>query len=164
LTTVGGLAARARLTVATAILSVVMLISAPLATDAGEWLERRVNSTELVRTHTTSGDTMLPWAIALTVVALVLLARELLAARARRGSTPVAVGGGPGTTRTRQAGSDRSDTVALWGGRGVSVDLAAIAVVVCRRFHGHRLPDRRLGCAGGVDGSAPGPRAGRGLP
>ena len=107
-------AARARFTVATVVLSAVMLISVPLATDAGEWLERRVNSTALVRAHTGLGDTMLPWAIALTVVALVVLARELLAARARRQSTAVAAGGGPGTARTRVAGSARSDTATLW--------------------------------------------------
>ncbi len=119
-------AARARLTVATAVLTVAMVISVPLATQAGEWLERRVNRTELVRAHTELGDSMLPWAIGLTVVALMVLARELLAARSRR--HPVAVGGGPGTTRLAEG--DRSDPAARWGGRGVSVALAVIAVVV----------------------------------
>jgi hypothetical protein len=110
-------------------LSVVMVISVSWATDAGEWLERRVNSTESVRAHTASGDPK-PLAIALTVVVLVLLGRELLAGRARRQSTPVAMGAGPGTTRTRSPGSDRSDTVAPWGGRGIWAASAAMAKVI----------------------------------
>lgn len=123
-------AARARLTVATAVLAVVTLISVPLTTQAGEWLERRVDRTELVRTHTELGDTMLPWAIALTVVALAVLAREVLAARAARRSDAVAVGGPGAATRDRTAAVGRADRVAWWGGRAVAVGLAVVAVVV----------------------------------
>jgi hypothetical protein len=115
-------AARARLTLSTAIVAVVALISVPLTTDAGEWLERRVQRTELVRTHTELGDTMLPWAIGLAVVALAVLARQWHAARIRS-AVAVHVGGSPGA-----AHPDPSPQA--WGGRGVSIGLAVVAVVV----------------------------------
>ncbi len=115
-------AARARLTLSTAIVAVVALISVPLTTDAGEWLERRVPRTDLVRTHTELGDTMLPWAIGLAVVALAVLAREWHAARTRRADS-VQVGGSLGAAR---AGSPPQP----WGGRAVSIGLAVVAVVV----------------------------------
>ncbi len=126
-------AARARLTLATGILAVVTLISVPLATDAGEWLERRVTRTALLQTHTQLGDTMLPWAIALAVVALAVLARELLAGRAARPgrdrTETLAEGGGPGTPRAAIAPSG-PDTAQVWGGRSVSVVLAVVALIV----------------------------------
>ncbi|MET8331309.1 hypothetical protein [Streptomyces sp. NPDC005181] len=46
-------------------LALVSLISVPLTTDAGEWLERHVDSNALVRKHAELGDELLPWAIAL---------------------------------------------------------------------------------------------------
>lgn len=109
-------AARARLPMATAIVAVVTLLSVPLTTDAGEWLEHRVTRTALLQTHTRLGDTMLPWAIALAVLALALLARELLAGRAAR-----RVDVGPDAA---------AHATAAWGGRGVTVALAVVAVVV----------------------------------
>lgn len=114
-------AARARLTVASAVVAVLTLISVPLTTDAGEWLERHVQRTVLVRAHTQLGDTMLPWAIGLAVVALAVLARELLAAR---GTGLVAGGEGPGAARTA------SGRGARLGGRAVSIGLAVVAVIV----------------------------------
>jgi hypothetical protein len=115
-------AARARLTLATAIVAVVALISVPLSTDAGEWLERRVERTQLLSTHTQLGDTMLPWAIGLAVVALAVLARQWHAARTRP-TISVGVGGPPGAAHV---GSPPQ----AWGGRGVSIGLAVVAVVV----------------------------------
>ncbi|MEU3708762.1 DUF2231 domain-containing protein [Streptomyces catenulae] len=50
-------------------LALVSLISVPLTTDAGEWLERHVAGDPLVRAHTELGDGLLPWALALFVVA-----------------------------------------------------------------------------------------------
>lgn len=43
-------AARRKLAGPNAVLSVLVLILVPITTDAGEWLERRVPSTPLVRT------------------------------------------------------------------------------------------------------------------
>ncbi|MCX4913127.1 MULTISPECIES: DUF2231 domain-containing protein [unclassified Streptomyces] len=51
------------------ILALVSLISVPLTTSAGEWLERHVDSNALVRKHAELGDQLLPWAIGLFVVA-----------------------------------------------------------------------------------------------
>jgi hypothetical protein len=115
-------AARTRLVWSTAVISVLALISVPLTTDAGEWLERRVARTALVHTHTELGDSMLPWAIALAVVALVVLARHLASGR-------VAVGrhGGPGAALAESRSSTRDQQV---GGLVLTVVVAVIAVVV----------------------------------
>ncbi|OQQ14644.1 hypothetical protein B0675_31520 [Streptomyces sp. M41(2017)] len=51
------------------ILALASLISVPLTTSAGEWLERHVDSNALVRKHAELGDQLLPWAIGLFVVA-----------------------------------------------------------------------------------------------
>lgn len=85
--------ARRRLAGANAILSVVVLILVPITTDAGEWLERRVDSTELVRTHTELGDTAIFVALPVTVLALLIWwrHREQVAAESR---TLVTVGSG----------------------------------------------------------------------
>jgi len=49
-------------------LALVSLISVPLTTDAGEWLERHVDDDPLVRKHTELGDELLPWVIGLFLV------------------------------------------------------------------------------------------------
>ncbi|MEV0494134.1 DUF2231 domain-containing protein [Streptomyces atratus] len=51
------------------ILALVTLVSVPLTTDAGEWLERHVESNALVRKHAELGDGLLPWVIALFLMA-----------------------------------------------------------------------------------------------
>jgi hypothetical protein len=124
-------AARRRLTWTAAALAVVTLIIVPVTTEAGEWLEHRVERSALVRAHTELGDTMLPWAIALAVVALAFLASELLAERALRRGSAVATAGGPGTARATSTGRGPvPSTTAGPGGRVVSLVLAAVAVVV----------------------------------
>ncbi|MFH8520428.1 DUF2231 domain-containing protein [Streptomyces gelaticus] len=50
-------------------LALMSLISVPLTTNAGEWLERHVAGNALVRKHTELGDELLPWAIALFLLA-----------------------------------------------------------------------------------------------
>jgi len=55
-----------------AILSVLVVVLVPITTEAGEWLERRVASTPLVRTHTELGDTALYVAIPVAVLAVVV--------------------------------------------------------------------------------------------
>ena len=90
-------AARARLAVPAAVVAVLALITVLLTTDAGEWLEHRLPSTPLLHEHTELGDTMLPWAVGLAVVALVLAGRELLA---RRGARATIGTGGPGAATT----------------------------------------------------------------
>jgi cytochrome bd-type quinol oxidase subunit 2 len=53
-------------------LALVALASVPLTTQAGEWLERHVQSDALVRRHTELGDGLLPWALGLFVLAAVV--------------------------------------------------------------------------------------------
>jgi hypothetical protein len=65
-------AARRRLGVATPVVAFLALVSVPLTTHAGEWLESRVPSTPLVRRHVELGDSLLPWVLALFLLAAVL--------------------------------------------------------------------------------------------
>ncbi len=59
-------------------LVLVGTIAVGLAQQSGESLEDRVNETELVEEHTEQGETVLPWAIAVSVVAAaVALAQPL---------------------------------------------------------------------------------------
>jgi hypothetical protein len=71
-------AARRRLGVAVPILALVMLGAVQLTISAGEWLIRRVPVTPLVRAHAHLADGMLPWAIALAVVAIAVWAQRFL--------------------------------------------------------------------------------------
>ena len=64
-------AARRRLGFVTPLVALIALILVPITVNAGEWLEERVASTPLIRAHTSLGDTLLPWAIGVFVVALV---------------------------------------------------------------------------------------------
>ena len=51
------------------VLALVSLVSVPLATNAGDWLERHVDKDALVRKHAELGDQLLPWAIGLLLLA-----------------------------------------------------------------------------------------------
>ncbi|WP_369386773.1 DUF2231 domain-containing protein [Streptomyces sp. CG1] len=61
-----------RLGVLLPVLAFVALLSVPLTTNAGEWLERHVEEDALVRRHTELGDGLLPWALGLFVLAAVV--------------------------------------------------------------------------------------------
>ncbi|MGW2548836.1 DUF2231 domain-containing protein [Streptomyces sp. NPDC001635] len=54
------------------LLALAALISVPLTTQAGEWLERHVDNNALVRRHTELGDGLLPWALGVFVLAVVV--------------------------------------------------------------------------------------------
>ncbi|MDI2124783.1 DUF2231 domain-containing protein [Yinghuangia seranimata] len=54
------------------LLALVTLGSIPLTTESGEWLERHVDSNELVRRHAGLADGLLPWAGGLFVLAVVV--------------------------------------------------------------------------------------------
>lgn len=77
-------AARERLVWPTALLAVVALVSVPLATEAGEWLARRVPPGPLVRAHAQIGDTLLPWAIGVALLAVAVAVRHVLVSRSVR--------------------------------------------------------------------------------
>ncbi|GGG02114.1 hypothetical protein GCM10007304_15120 [Rhodococcoides trifolii] len=66
-------AARRRLVWLVAVLAVVTLVMTPITTDAGEWLEKRVERSAAVHKHTELGDTMLYYSIALVVAAAALV-------------------------------------------------------------------------------------------
>ena len=117
-------AARPRLAVAGAALGVVTLVSVPLTTDAGEWLEHRLPSTPLLRVHTELGDYLLPWAIGLAVLGLALGGREVLAARQARAAGR---GEGPGAAIATHARRPRANAP---GGPLLTVVLAVLVVVV----------------------------------
>ncbi|WP_116204638.1 DUF2231 domain-containing protein [Amycolatopsis circi] len=68
--------ARGKLAGPNAVLAVLVVIMVPITTDAGEWLERRVASTPLLRDHTELGDTALWVAIPVAVLALVVWWRQ----------------------------------------------------------------------------------------
>ncbi len=51
------------------LLALVALVMVPITTSAGEWLERRVPRSHLIHEHTELGDTLLPWALGLFVLA-----------------------------------------------------------------------------------------------
>ena len=53
-------------------LSVVAVVLVPLSTESGEALQRRVGGNGLITTHAELADGLLPWVLALAVVALAL--------------------------------------------------------------------------------------------
>jgi hypothetical protein len=117
-------AARPRLAVAGAVLGVLTLVSVPLTTEAGDWLEHRLPSTPLLRVHTELGDYLLPWVIGLAVLGLALGAREVLAARQARAAGRA---DGPGAAIATHA---RRPRVNAPGGPVATVVLAVLVVVV----------------------------------
>ncbi len=120
-------AARRHLSVLTAALALIGLVSVPVTTNAGHWLQRRVPATPLLGVHVQLGDTMLPWAVGLAVVALAFAARQVLAHRRRPDlDAGVAVGAGREGPGAAVAARSRSAP----GGRALSVVLAVLAVVV----------------------------------
>lgn len=68
--------ARGKLAGPNAVLAVLVVIMVPITTDAGEWLERRVAPTPLLRDHTELGDTALWVAIPVALLALVVWWRQ----------------------------------------------------------------------------------------
>ncbi|WP_189934593.1 DUF2231 domain-containing protein [Streptomyces sulfonofaciens] len=59
-----------RLGVVLPVLALLTLLSVPVTTHAGEWLEDHVGSDPLIRRHAELGDGLLPWAGGLFVLAL----------------------------------------------------------------------------------------------
>ncbi|KAA0107952.1 DUF2231 domain-containing protein [Mycolicibacterium sp. P1-5] len=84
-------AVRQRLVWLVLALSLVVTVLTPLTTDAGEWLEDRVGHSPLVNDHAELGDTMIYFALALLVAAVLLAVVHVSAARGRSVSTVLAV-------------------------------------------------------------------------
>jgi hypothetical protein len=76
-------AARQRLVWLVLALAAVTTALTPLTTDSGEWLEHRIEETELVEKHAEMGDTMIYFALALLVAAVLLAVTHLRAVRGK---------------------------------------------------------------------------------
>jgi hypothetical protein len=87
-------AARRRLGVVTPALAVVALVLVPLSTESGENLEHRLPESALIERHAELADGMLPWALALAVVAVGVYLLDRLRDRHTDGTSP---SGGAGT-------------------------------------------------------------------
>ncbi|MEW2249320.1 DUF2231 domain-containing protein [Streptomyces sp. NPDC014776] len=81
-----------RMGVVLPLLALVTLVSVPLTTGAGEWLERHVGRDPLVRRHAELGDGLLPWAGGLFVLAVAVwwVTRRATARAAAAGAGGVA--------------------------------------------------------------------------
>lgn len=64
--------ARRRLGIVTTLVALVALVAVPFTTAAGEWLQARVGDTPLIERHASLGPLLLPWVIAVFVVASAL--------------------------------------------------------------------------------------------
>ena len=83
-------AARERLVWLVLALAVVTAGLSPLTTESGEWLEHHIEETELVEKHAALGDTMVYFALALLVAAVLLAVQHVRANRGKALSTALA--------------------------------------------------------------------------
>ena len=118
-------AARRRLGLTTPVVALVTLLSVPVATSAGEWLQRRVPDDPLVRAHVRLGDSLLPWVLGLVVVAAAVWAVDRVAARSAATREPVPAG----ATGHLPERAD-SDATSPLTGPAVRIVLALLAVLV----------------------------------
>ncbi|KRD19470.1 MULTISPECIES: DUF2231 domain-containing protein [unclassified Streptomyces] len=112
-----------RMGVVLPLLALVTLVSVPLATQAGEWLEGHVDGNALVRRHAELGDGLLPWAAGLLVLATAIWWTARRSAAAEAGS-----GEGGRLIAARSATAVRVVTVVLCLGvaAGAMVDVYRI--------------------------------------
>ena len=80
-------AARQRLVWPTLVLAVSVAGMTPLVTDSGEWLENHVEKSELIEKHASLGDTMIYFALALLVAAILVVVEHVRANRGKPLST-----------------------------------------------------------------------------
>jgi hypothetical protein len=103
------------------VLAVLALVSVPLTTGAGEWLEHRIPRTPLVRAHAELGDYMLPWAVGLAVVAVLVVVHQRWWSRRAAATTE------PANVEIRGSGERRPTSR---DERTAGIVLAVLAVVV----------------------------------
>ena len=80
-------AARERLVWLVLALAAAVTGLTPLTTDSGEWLEHNIEKSELVEKHAEMGDTMVYFALALLVAAILLAVAHFRASRGKALST-----------------------------------------------------------------------------
>lgn len=118
-------AARRRLVWPTLVLAMTSLVMTPVTTDAGEWLQRRVADTPLVRNHVQLGDQLLPWTLGLALLSALIAFLHVREHRRRAAVTDhaqPAVGNGSGTEPGRIAQAEGA------GGDGVLTASPPVAV------------------------------------
>ena len=82
-------AARQRLVWPTLVLAVSVAGMTPLVTNSGEWLENHVEKSDLIEKHASLGDTMIYFALALLVAAILVTVEHVRAGRGKPLSTAV---------------------------------------------------------------------------
>jgi hypothetical protein len=112
-------AAGRRLGVITPVIALGALLTVPVTTHAGKWLQARVINTPLIRKHVALGKGVLPWMIGLFVIALLVWLWERTDSAALHGTlgrivvgvlaVAISVGAVQQVVRTGEAGSR-----ALW--------------------------------------------------
>jgi hypothetical protein len=125
-------AARRKLGFLTPALALVALVLVPITTHAGEWLRDRVPDTKAIDMHAELGDSLLPWAFGIFVVAAGIWFLGRRYELAWRPSNSVATaqpsdqpaGGAPTATMTRRATASR--VLPLW----LTALAAALAIAV----------------------------------
>jgi hypothetical protein len=146
-------AARRRLGIVTPLLALAALIAVPLATHAGEWLLVRVARTPLVARHAALGRELLPWVIALFVIAVLNWVWFRLLDRSRRGGTEATTpttGGtsGSGSSAVATLTQDRAVLTTLTRGRTATVVSLAAGVLSLGVAAGSVVQVYRIGEAG----------------
>jgi hypothetical protein len=114
-------AAGKRLGIVTPIVALGALLTVPVTTHAGQWLEARVAITPLIRKHVTLGKEVLPWMIGLFLIAVLVWLWERAGSVALHGTAgrivvgvlavAISVGAVQQVVRTGEAGSR-----AVWTG------------------------------------------------
>ena len=122
-------AARRKLAGPNALLSLIVVILVPITTDAGEWLERRVASTPLVRNHTELGDTALYVAIPVTVLALIVWWRHREATTTPQAVTPETESPSAGSTQVRSRVATPRRTFLAPASTAVTVVIAVLTIL-----------------------------------
>ena len=105
-------AARRRLGIGTPLIALIALICVPITVSAGEWLAARIGKTPAIEHHEHLGHELLPWAIALFVVAVAEYAWfSYGAARLLPASADSGTSAGSGTSAVAQRRTTATITV-----------------------------------------------------
>jgi len=80
-------AARQRLVWPTLVLAASVAGMTPLVTDSGEWLQNHIESSDLIKRHAELGDTMIYFALALLIAAILVVVEHVRAGRGNPLST-----------------------------------------------------------------------------